>query len=351
MQRVRFSVIIVCLNAGEKLHKTVESIQRQSCTDYEILIKDGGSTDGSLTPYLKGAGSLFAPDGRPEEGSRPGSDGRAEEGGRPDPDERPEESGRPGSDGKPEEDSRPGSDGRTEAGQSGVWVVGDGKPARPRLRVCMKKDRGIYDAMNQAVQLAEGEYFFFLNCGDYLYDDEVLRKVSEAMDREGRDVGTQGGGTSLSTVFYGNLFQRNLGTEVCSYREITPFTCYRNVPCHQTCFYHRSLFEERAYDLQYPVRADYEHFLYCYFTRKAKMTWLPLTVCSYEGAGFSETGEHLRAAKAEHREIVGKYLSRGQVLKYRLFLLLTLQPLRTFAANNRALSGIYNKVKAVVYKR
>lgn len=303
MQRVRFSVIVVCLNAGEKLHKTVESIQRQSCTDYEILIKDGGSTDGSLTPYLKGAGSLF------------------------------------------------GSDGNPEAGQGGVWAVGDGKPARPRLRVCMKKDRGIYDAMNQAVQLAEGEYFFFLNCGDYLYDDEVLRKVSEAVDREGRNAGTQGGGMSLPTVFYGNLFQRNLGTEVCSYREITPFTCYRNVPCHQTCFYHRSLFEERAYDLQYPVRADYEHFLYCYFTRKAKMTWLPLTVCSYEGAGFSETGEHLRAAKAEHGEIVGKYLSRGQVLKYRLLLLLTLQPLRTFAANNRALSGIYNKVKAAVYRR
>lgn len=329
MQRVRFSVIVVCLDAGEKLHKTMESIQRQSCTDYEILIKDGGSADGSLNPYLKGAGSLFGSDGTAGTGVPFGSDGTAGAG------------------------VSFGLAGKAEAGRIDVRALGSERnPIRPRLRVCVKKDRGIYDAMNQAVQLAEGEYFFFLNCGDYFYDDEVLRRVSEAMDRAGGNAGKQADGvTTPPKVYYGDLYQRNLGTEVCSCREITPFTCYRNVPCHQTCFYHRSLFEERAYDLQYPVRADYEHFLYCYFTRKAKMTWLPLTVCSYEGAGFSETREHLRAAKAEHREIVGKYLTRGQILKYRLFLLLTLQPLRTFAANNRALSGIYNKVKAAVYKR
>lgn len=312
MQRVRFSVIVVCLDAGEKLHKTMESIQRQSCTDYEILIKDGGSTDGSLTPYLKGCG-CFGPDGQAWDDDRSGVPGKPEEGGR---------------------------------------FGSDGSPVRPRMRVCVKKDRGIYDAMNQAVQMAEGEYFFFLNCGDYFYDDEVLQKVSEAMDGEREDTGMQAdGGPARPKVFYGDLYQRNLGTKVSSCREITPFTCYRNVPCHQTCFYHRSLFEERAYDLQYPVRADYEHFLYCFFSRKAKMVWLPTIVSSYEGAGFSETGEHLKAAKSEHREITGKYLTRGQILKYRLLLFLTLQPLRTFAANNRALSGMYNKVKAVIYKR
>lgn len=272
MQRVKFSVIIVCLNAGEKLHKTMESIQRQSCADYEILIKDGGSSDGSVTPWLERH---------------------------------------------------------------------DDSVSAPRIRTYVQRDRGIYDAMNQAVQLAEGEYFLFLNCGDYLYDEEVLRKVSEAIDKE----------SAGTAVFYGNLYQRNLGTEVYSYREITPFTCYRNIPCHQTCFYHRSLFEERAYDLKYPVRADYEHFLYCYFSRKAKMVYLPTIISSYEGGGFSETKEHLRAAKAEHREITAKYLSRGQIRKYRLILCLTLQPLRTFAANNKALSGIYNKIKAVIYRK
>ena len=43
-----FSIIVVCYNAGEELRKTVESIQNQTDTDYEIIVKDGVSTDGSL---------------------------------------------------------------------------------------------------------------------------------------------------------------------------------------------------------------------------------------------------------------------------------------------------------------
>jgi len=43
-----FTVITVCLNAGEQLFATVESVLSQSGDDWEYLIKDGGSTDGSL---------------------------------------------------------------------------------------------------------------------------------------------------------------------------------------------------------------------------------------------------------------------------------------------------------------
>lgn len=43
-----FSVVTVCLNAGSKLAETVRSILGQSFEDYEIIVKDGGSYDGSL---------------------------------------------------------------------------------------------------------------------------------------------------------------------------------------------------------------------------------------------------------------------------------------------------------------
>ena len=43
-----FSIIVVCLNAGEKLHKTIDSILQQTEQDYEIVVKDGGSSDNSL---------------------------------------------------------------------------------------------------------------------------------------------------------------------------------------------------------------------------------------------------------------------------------------------------------------
>lgn len=269
---MKFSIIVVCLNAGESLKHTVMSVASQTCRDYEILIKDGGSTDGSLD-FLN---------------------------------------------------------------QDAVEIP---RSVLERCRMISQKDSGIYDAMNQAVKSASGEYFLFLNTGDYLYDETVLEQVKdELLAKEG--VG----------IVYGNQYNRLLDTEVCSYREITPFTCYRNVPCHQTCFYHRDCFSKRAYLTKFPVRADYEHFLYCYFERKVKMDYLPIKICSYEGGGFSETKEHLKAAKKEHREITAKYMTLAQRFCYRAVLVLTLQPLRTFMANNRSLSGFYNFVKNKVYR-
>lgn len=43
-----FSIVTVCLNAGDDLRKTVKSVYSQKFTDYEYIIKDGLSTDGSL---------------------------------------------------------------------------------------------------------------------------------------------------------------------------------------------------------------------------------------------------------------------------------------------------------------
>ncbi|MBR1476598.1 MAG: glycosyltransferase [Lachnospiraceae bacterium] len=45
---MKFSIIVVSLNAGDKLKKTVESVLEQDYSDYEIIVKDGFSTDGSL---------------------------------------------------------------------------------------------------------------------------------------------------------------------------------------------------------------------------------------------------------------------------------------------------------------
>ena len=45
---MRFSVITVCYNAGDKLKNTIENVLLQTEKDFEIIVKDGGSSDGSL---------------------------------------------------------------------------------------------------------------------------------------------------------------------------------------------------------------------------------------------------------------------------------------------------------------
>ena len=131
--------------------------------------------------------------------------------------------------------------------------------------------------------MATGRYVLFLNCGDYFYSDRVLEEVAEFIcdDRKMKvsTVADSKFGSNLECekkfaieavevpkkIFYGNQYNLLQNSIVTSAPEINDFTCYRNVPCHQVCFYDGRLFAKRAYLPQYTVRADYEHFLYCIF--------------------------------------------------------------------------------------
>ena len=269
-QNVMYSVIVVCLNAGQRLRETVDSILRQSYNNFEVIVKDGGSSDGSVE-MLQGIG------------------------------------------------------------------------LDERVHIYTKKDNGIYDAMNQAVKLAKGAYFLFLNTGDTFYDEEVLNKITHEMNKLEKN-------NKKAEIIYGNMYHKALDTIIYASPEIHDFTCYRNVPCHQTCFYHRSLFESRGYRTEYNVRADYEHFLWCYYERRAEIVYVPVVVASYEGGGYSETKENRKRSKRQHREIVVRYMGRKKADKYRLIMLLTLAPLRSAIADSKYLSVVYNGMKTMLYK-
>ncbi|MCM1568464.1 MAG: glycosyltransferase [Roseburia sp.] len=264
-----FSIIVVCLNPGKKLKDTLDSILGQDYKDYEIIVKDGGSTDGSL----EAAGDLLR---------------------------------------------------------------------RECISFYQQKDQGIYDAMNQAVEHAQGAYLFFLNCGDSFHDSGVLSRVAQAVSQyHDRD----------RLILYGRIYGEKNRVWITPSPKITGFTCYRNVPCHQACFYSVVLCREKAFEQKYRIRGDYEHFLWCYYRGGASPVYLDTAIADYEGGGYSETKENLKRSKREHREITGKYMSRGERLRYRAALLCTLAPLRSFMADNRYLSGIYNRLRSLVYGR
>lgn len=280
MQKL-FSVIIVCLNPGEKLELTLKSVEKQTFQNYEIIVKDGLSTDGSLN-Y---AGDLSQR-----------------------------------------------LDGRT---------VGE-QETGPVLKLVSQKDCGIYDAMNQAVREASGRYVYFLNAGDYFYADNVLQEMACFIEKKGEE-------ENQKAIFYGNIFERITKQEVHSNPSINAFGCYRNVPCHQACFYSRELLLTHPFELQYKVRADYEQFLWCYFRAEAVLFYKDMLVADYEGGGFSETKQNRKLSAKEHQEIVKIYLSKGQVFKYKAILWLTLAPLRTALAENPKTAGFYNALKGAVY--
>ena len=50
---MKFSIITVALNPGEKLEATLDSVLGQSCKDAEVVLQDGGSRDGALERWLE----------------------------------------------------------------------------------------------------------------------------------------------------------------------------------------------------------------------------------------------------------------------------------------------------------
>ncbi|MCL2254131.1 MAG: hypothetical protein FWC09_06765, partial [Lachnospiraceae bacterium] len=97
--------------------------------------------------------------------------------------------------------------------------------------------------------------------------------------------------------------------------------------------------------------ADYEHFLWCLLDKKVKALYVPLLIVGYEGAGFSETKENRRRSAREHKEIVNKYMSKTEILRYRLIMFLTLAPLRTALARSKFTADFYNRIRKLIYHK
>ncbi len=268
----KVSIIVVCLNPGDKLIDTMESILSQTFTDYEVVVKDGFSKDDSIEALQK-------------------------------------------------------------------WLETKGSAMKERVQIHAMADKSIYEAMNQACDLAEGEFFYFLNCGDHFYKEDSLANMIAGMtlQPEGK-------------LFYGNVYDALRESVVQSNPKIDAFACYRHVPCHQAWLYHRSLFSERGYKPEYRVRADYEHFLWCFFEKKIQPVFVPVTLALYEGGGFSETEANRIRSKKEHEEIVDAYMSKGQICKYKMIMLLTFQPVRTAMAESKVFGAFYQKLKSLIYK-
>ncbi|MDR2547400.1 MAG: glycosyltransferase [Lachnospiraceae bacterium] len=267
MKQPFFSIIVVCLNPGSKLGMTLDSICNQTFDDYEVLIKDGGSVDGTVEQVVTLA-------------------------------------------------------------------------RNDRIRFWSEEDEGIYDAMNQAVKRAKGEFIYFLNCGDWLMNDSVLEEVNKAI------AGDESGG-----IFYGNIMKQKGEQVIYANPRLNRFACYRHLPCHQACFYRAGLLTERPFMLKYRIMADYEHFLACFLEKEVAAVYMPLVIAGYEGGGFSEIKANKRQRTLEHREIVGYYMSKGELCKYRLIMFLTFAPLRTALSQGRFTATVYNKVKKGIYWR
>lgn len=118
---MKLSIITINYNDAKGLKKTLESVAAQTCQEFEHIIIDGGSFDGSV-PIIKSYEEHIAANRF------------------------------------------------------------NNKTQYPQFAWVSEKDKGIYDAMNKGIAKASGEYLYFLNGGDCLTSENVVEDMIAQMD-------------------------------------------------------------------------------------------------------------------------------------------------------------------------
>ena len=258
---IQFSIITVCLNAGQGLLDTVERTLGQTYGHFEIIVKDGGSRDGSLEKL----------------------------------------------------------------------------PADPRIRVVTRKDTGIYDAMNQGIEEARGDYLIFMNCGDWFYSPDVLQSIAERI------------GEARLPLYYGKCFDRMTGQVRAYPKQLTRMTCYRTMICHQATVYRADVLKKRPYDLSYPILADRETLWHLGCAENVEPKYLDPVIADYQGGGEGASEKYIRRNRADQQRLLDTYYPKSEQLKYKLLMALTFQKLRVALSKSPKYSKYYFRTIQTLY--
>lgn len=136
----------------------------------------------------------------------------------------------------------------------------------PKMILHSEKDNGVYDAMNKAIYRSNGRYLFFLGSDDILTEgflDIIGILQNEKYDILYAQVRLKYRDIVINekTNFNRLLFESNLS--------------------HQGIFYNRKLFENKLYNLNFPIYADYRLNLKLWADRKIKKKFVEKVICVF----------------------------------------------------------------------
>jgi glycosyltransferase involved in cell wall biosynthesis len=270
----RITVIVAVLNGASTLRRCVDSIRAQTYPDVELVVVDGGSTDGS------------------------------------------------------------------------VEILESYGPAVSWFR---QKGTGIFDAWNQALDHATGEWMCFLGADDRFWNPRVLSDMAPHLSRADAD-GIRVVYGKVAAVSGNGEVRRLMGRPWERVRERLRWEMC--IP-HPGLFHHRSLFERHGrFDDSYRIAGDYDFLMRELRDGEARFVPEVVTTAFQEG-GMSNRPEFTRTALHEMARVRRRYDLRAPLtkrisatyLKIHLSILLS----RTLGHGGaRHAKGLYRRVRALI---
>ena len=142
-------------------------------------------------------------------------------------------------------------------------------------------DKGIFDAMNKGISMANGDYLLFLNGGDFFLNDDSLKLAMDHVN------------TSSEDIIYGNILVEMSfgGNLVFKYPDKLSFKFFlvRDLP-HQATFIKKSLFDKYGdYDITNKINADWSFFILAICKYDATYKHIPCVFTVFQAGGVTES--------------------------------------------------------------
>ena len=255
---MKLSIITITYNNAEGLRRTIQSVQAQTFRDFEHIIVDGGSTDGSVEIIRQYADNEAI---------------------------RPENS---------KADNLASSPHHLITSSPIAWIS--------------EKDRGVYDAQNKGIRLAHGEYCYFLNAGDMFCNEHVLELIFKPLTFNLSPL------TSTPDILYGNeIIVDGNGQRVGIARGVDNpsfVDLYNSCMKHQASFIRRSLFDKYGmYDADMRICSDFDWFFRVIaFHDDVTLQYKDVDIAYFENTGISHHNPEL--CVKERQQILDRYMCK-----------------------------------------
>lgn len=168
----------------------------------------------------------------------------------------------------------------------------------PNARIVSSPDKGLYDAMNKAMDIATGEYLIFLNAGDSFHSPETLQKIADTIMNH-----------DFPGIVYGQTQLVNSQREYIGDRHLLApeeltLKSFANgmLVCHQAFIALRRITSH--YDLRYRYSADYEWCIRS-LQHSRNNIYIPHTIIDYLSEGL--TTANRKASLIERFKIMCHY--------------------------------------------
>ena len=165
-------------------------------------------------------------------------------------------------------------------------------------KIVSERDRGLYDAMNKGLGMANGDYVIFLNAGDSFHSPETLEHFADAI-MENDYPGIVYGQTDIVDSNRKRLRARHLTAP-----ENLVLESFSNgmVVCHQAFVVLRKL--TNNFNVKFKYSADYEWCIRC-LQRSHRNCYIDEVVIDYLSEGV--TTQHHFASLLERFSIMSHY--------------------------------------------